>query len=220
MNSPILKNFLKLFLQPCCPLCQRSASSEFCPSCSKQLRKCQLPQPKYLWKPPLPIFGWGEYQGSLKRAIASLKYDNHPEIAYPLGRWLGEAWLENSPTHPKPVVVPIPLHPNKLKQRGFNQAALIAKSFCETTGCKFKPNGLQRIRETEAQFSLSATQRDKNLQAAFQLGRDFRHLPQVPILLVDDIYTTGATAKSASIILEQNQIQVLGLAAAAIVCPD
>jgi ComF family protein len=217
MNSPILKNFLKLFLQSCCPLCQRPTSSEFCPSCSKQLQKCQLPQPKYLWKSTLPIFGWGEYSGSLKRAIASLKYDNNPEIAIPLGRWLGEAWLQSSPTHLKPIVVPIPMHPNKLKQRGFNQAALIAKSFCDTTGYKYQPNGLQRIRETEAQFSLSLTQREKNLQAAFQLGRDFRKSPQVPILLIDDIYTTGATAKSASTTLQQHQIQVLGLAAAAIV---
>jgi ComF family protein len=188
-----------------------------CPNCSKQLQKCQLHQPKYLWQPPLPIFGWGEYGGSLKRAIASLKYDNHPEIAYPLGRWLGEAWLHNFPPHLKPVVVPIPLHPNKLKQRGFNQATLIAKSFCETTGLKLQPNGLQRIRETEAQFSLSATQRDKNLQAAFQLGQDFRKIPRVPVLLIDDIYTTGATAKSTSTILQANQIQVLGLAAVAIV---
>jgi ComF family protein len=220
MKSPILKNFLKLFLQSSCPLCQRPAPSEFCPSCSKQLQKCQLPKPKYLWQPPLPIFGWGEYSDSLKRAIASLKYDNNPEIAIPLGRWLGEVWLQSSPTDIKPVVVPIPLHPKKLKQRGFNQAALIAQSFCDTTGLKYQPNGLQRIRETEAQFSLSAIQRDKNLQAAFQLGRDFRKLPQVPVLLVDDIYTTGATAKSTSIILEQNQIQVLGLAAVAIVRTD
>ncbi len=50
-----------------------------------------------MWQEPVPVFGWGVYGGSLKRAIAAMKYENQPQIARPLGQWLGEAWLLNSP---------------------------------------------------------------------------------------------------------------------------
>ncbi|WP_066426700.1 ComF family protein [Anabaena sp. 4-3] len=213
----MLKGFLDLFLQSHCPLCQRSTSGVFCENCTRQLKKCQHHHPHSLWKPPIPVFSWGVYGGIIKRAIAVMKYERQPQIARPLGQWMGETWLLNS-LHQKQqiLVVPIPLHPSKQKQRGFNQAALIAHSFCQTTGLKLKEHGLARVRETQAQFGLSASERENNLSAAFTIGSDFRaRPPQNPVLLVDDIYTTGATARSAVHILRQSGIVVLGLAAIA-----
>ncbi|WP_017318150.1 ComF family protein [Mastigocladopsis repens] len=217
--QPLIKNLaslLNLFLQSNCPLCQRPTSQELCQNCARQLQKCHLKDPRYLWKDPLPVFAWGAYGGILKRAIATMKYDNQPQIARPLGQWLGEAWLLNSPIcERKVVVVPIPLHASRQKQRGYNQAGLIAQSFCETTGLKLKQNGLERVRTTEAQHSLSACERAKNLAEAFGIGQDFRRRPEAPVLLIDDIYTTGATAMSAMQTLNQAGIAVLGLAATA-----
>ena len=207
------KNFLNLFLQSNCPLCQRPNQSEFCPSCTKQLQKCRLNDPRFLWKEQMPVFAWGGYGGILKRAIAVLKYNNCPEVARPLGQWLGETWLEKSLLlEQRIVVVPIPLHPSKQKIRGFNQAELIAKSFCETTGLKLKTRGLQRVRETQAQHSLSIGQRETNLADAFEVGIELRRHSNSPILLVDDIYTTGATARSAATTLCNSGITVIGLA--------
>lgn len=212
----MLKAFLNLFLQSNCPLCQRPTPEEFCLHCTRQLQKCHIEDCSYLWKNSLPVFAWGKYSGNLKRAIAVMKYENYPEIARPLGQWLGEAWLANS-NHSlqKLIVVPIPLHPNKQKKRGYNQAALIAKSFCEITGLKFRQNGLLRLRETEAQFNLSSSEREKNLIDAFGIGKDLHRQNDTPILLIDDIYTTGATAKSAVKTLQKNGIAVSGLAAVA-----
>ncbi|NMG07919.1 ComF family protein [Brasilonema sp. UFV-L1] len=209
------KDLLNLFLQSNCPLCQRPTSQDLCQNCNRQLQKCHLKDPTYLWKDPLPVFAWGAYGGILKRAIAAMKYENQPQIARSLGRSLGEAWLLHSPMSDKVVVVPIPLHPNKQKERGYNQAALIAESFCETTGLKLKQNGLARVRATEAQHSLSASKRAKNLAEAFDIGKDFRRCPEIPVLLVDDIYTTGATAMSAMQTLNQAGMKVVGLAATA-----
>jgi len=138
------------------------------------------------------VFVWGTYSGILKRAVAAMKYENQPQIARPLGQLLGEAWRSNSPKFSQLiqlVVVLIPLHTSKKKQRGYNQAALIAQSFCETTGFKLKINGLERLRETKAQYVLSASEREKNLAQAFGLGIDFRpHNPNIQVLLVDDKY--------------------------------
>ncbi|MDJ0736654.1 MAG: ComF family protein [Nostocaceae cyanobacterium] len=210
------KSLLKLFLQSNCALCQRPTSSELCPDCTRQLQKCHLQSPGSLWKPPLPVLAWGKYGGILKRAIAAMKYDNHPEIARPLGQYLAEVWLLHAPKCKSQLtVVPIPMHPSKLKTRGYNQAALIAQSFCEVTGLKLKPHGLERVKQTQAQFGLSPSERGKNLTAAFALGEDFRRRPHTAVLLLDDIYTTGATAKSAIQTLHQAGISVYGLATVA-----
>ncbi len=109
-----LTGLLNLFLQSHCPLCQRATPQEFCHNCTRQLQKCQRKDQISLWQEPIPVFGWGEYGGPLKRAIAAMKYENQPQIARPLGQWLGEAWLLNSPKQDsQPVVVPIPMHPRK-----------------------------------------------------------------------------------------------------------
>ncbi|MBD2771766.1 ComF family protein [Iningainema tapete] len=205
---------LNLFLQSNCSLCQRSTEKEFCEYCLRQLTKCKLSDSNLLWHQPLPVFAWGAYGGVLKRAIAVMKYEKQPQIALPLGQLLGQAWLSNSPQQ-KVVVVPIPLHKNKQKQRGYNQAALIAQSFCATTGLKLKLNGLLRVQETKAQFELSAVEREKNLLGAFGVGKGFSRGSNTPVLLIDDIYTTGATASSAQQTLERAGIEVLGLAVAA-----
>lgn len=212
----IWKSFLNFFLQSNCPLCQRPASQEFCQYCNKQLQKCRLTDSNRRKENSLTVIAWGGYGGSLRRAITTMKYDNHPEIARPLGEWLGEVWLSNYGSKDSFIVVPIPMHPEKQKKRGFNQAALIAKSFCQTTGLKLKLNGLQRVKKTEALFGLSPSERKKTLTQAFEIGKDFRKPPNAPVVLVDDIYTTGATVKSAIETLSKSGIVVFSVAAVAV----
>lgn len=217
----IWKNFLNLFLQSNCALCQRPASQEFCQYCNKQLQKCRLADSNHRSKDnSLSVVAWGTYGGVLKRAITTMKYDNHPEIARPLGEWLGFAWLQNYGNEGSFIVVPIPMHPEKQKQRGFNQAALIARSFCQVTGLQLKLNGLQRVKATKALFGLSPTERKETLTQAFEIGKDFRKPPDVPVVLIDDIYTTGATVKSAIDSLSKGKIPVSGVAAVAVPSKD
>lgn len=165
------------------------------------------------------MFAWGRYGGALKQAIAALKYNNHPQLARPLGHWLGQAWLSSPVSQAKSLtVIPIPMHPDKWQERGFNQAELIARSFCEQTGLPLQSQGLIRVRHTEAQFGLSAEARVKNLSGAFRVGAGVTgQLVAQPktILLVDDIYTTGATANAAAQALHQHQVAVYGVVAIA-----
>lgn len=77
------------------------------------------------------------------------------------------------------------------------------------------------MRQTQAQFGLSVSGREQNLKTAFAVGQEFRHrLPNVPVLLLDDIYTTGATARSAVQTLREYGIVVLGLVAVATTVKD
>lgn len=215
----MLKGLLNLFLKSDCPLCQRPANLELCDFCQRQLQKCQLPNCKELWQGELPVFGWGAYGGILKRAIAALKYENQPQLARPLGQYLGKAWLNAQVSFPgkvlqPPTVVPIPLHAAKLKKRGFNQAELLAESFCQVVGLQLRAKGLERVKETEALFGLAPQERLQNLQNAFQVGKGLRRQSQV--LLLDDIYTTGNTVAEAAKALQEQGIATCGVVAIAI----
>lgn len=213
----LVKSFLNLFLKSNCPLCQRPAAGEFCPYCHKQLQRCQLTEPDRFWHSEQRVFVWGEYGGALKRAVAALKYDGNPQLAKPLGGWLAEAWLSFPELAiDNLTVVPIPLHQEKLKQRGFNQAELLAESFCELTGLPLQRHGLERVKNTQALFALTPVQRQAEMKNALSLGKDFRRrLPRDRVLLVDDIYTSGTTVKSAIQVLKLSGISVYGTVALA-----
>jgi len=204
-----LRDCLRLVLKLPCPICQRPTDRPTCPDCERQLHHCQFP--RSVQRQPA-LFAWGGYQGALKRAIAALKYDNHPELARPLGHWMGTAWLASHPST-SPIIVPIPMHPKKQRQRGFNQAELLAEAFCEQTGLTLATHGLERMRETTAQFTLASAQaRTENVKDAFCLGRSFqRKAPTPPVWLLDDIYTTGATMESAAQTLRRQGIRVGGV---------
>lgn len=211
-----LANLVNLCLEADCPLCQRTAAPVLCQDCQRQLQRLKLPQPEQFWVPPLPVFAWGTYGGVLKRTLAALKYDHQPQLAQPLGDWLAQAWLRSTLATRKPlIVVPIPMHRDKQKQRGFNQAERMARAFCQRTQLPLQPQALVRCRATEAQFGLSAADRIDNLSDAFALEPTFRPPVGSAVLLLDDIYTTGATARSAAQVFRQHRISVYGIVAVA-----
>ncbi|MEM7648897.1 MAG: ComF family protein [Cyanobacteria bacterium P01_A01_bin.70] len=202
-----------LFLQQICPLCDRATPQPLCANCWHQL------QPRANARPPqpptaaLPIVTWGAYEGALKQAIAALKYHGQPQLAMPLGQALGQHWQQFPlKTVRPPLVVPIPMHPEKQRQRGFNQAELLAKAFCQQTGLLLVHQGLVRRKVTTPQFGLGLQARQQNLANAFIVGPAFnQHRPTRPVLLLDDIYTTGTTVKVAAAELRRWGISVCGV---------
>ncbi len=212
----MLKSLLYLFVKPNCVLCQRSADECICAYCQQQLKSGQNKNPCQFWQGELPLFFWGEYGGKIKQAIAALKYEKNPELGEFLGYWLGETWLKCSPisSAKKIIVIPIPLHRKKLKERGFNQSEIIGQGFCHITGYPLKANGLERAKETEAMFGLTPQQRQKNISNAFTIGKDLqKHSTSSPILLLDDIYTTGSTVREAAQVLKSHGFPVVGVVA-------
>ena len=177
----LLNSVLDLFLRSNCPLCDRPLQGdELCLACQRRLNDCQQPKSVQQWQGTPPLFAWGIYQGDLKRAIAALKYENQPQLARPLGYRMGETW-QQSPGLPKSlVVVPIPMHPEKQRQRGFNQAECLARYFCHLTGFSLAPKGLKRVKNTQALYGLTPQQRQQTLQRAIALGESFQRRPPSP----------------------------------------
>lgn len=220
-------SMLDLFLGRGCGLCDRPAAQTFCIDCHRQLKDSYHPNATWTcdengdW----PISALGNYEGSLKQAIRALKYSRREDIAIVLGNAFGQQWprlLRQLPTQHSlatpPYVVPIPLHTNRYQQRGYNQAERIAKGFCQTSGLPMLAGGLKRIEDTLPQHQLGVQSRQENLDGAFTVGRELtrRCRQSSPrILLIDDIYTTGATMRSATEVLNAAGISVVGVLAIA-----
>lgn len=116
-----------------------------------------------------------------------------------------------SDRHRSPRLVPIPLHTDKLAQRGFNQVSLIGQALAQTTGLTLLDRGLTRHRSTQPQFELGPQARHQNLKDAFCLGPDLQRRSAQSLIILDDIYTSGATARSAAATLETAGHRVLGI---------
>jgi ComF family protein len=212
MLTQSLRSLTNLFLQQPCPLCDRPSPQALCRSCWAQVSRCSPQVPGRQPAPKaLPVLAWGSYQGALKQAIAALKYEQHPELAIPLGQALGQRWQQAPLTRRSPLVVPIPMFIEKQRERGYNQADLIAKAFCAQTGFTLVRQGLMRQRATAPQFSLGVEARQQNLAGAFSVGKAFQRRPQQPVLLLDDIYTTGTTVEIAAHELRRCGISVCGV---------
>ncbi|WP_310413098.1 ComF family protein [Chamaesiphon sp. OTE_8_metabat_110] len=206
---------LNLFLKPNCPLCDRPSGDVLCKYCERQLTESQLLDAARYWQGDLPLFAWGKYEGAVKRSIGKLKYDGNRAIGNIYGEWLAASWQKSLPQAniTNLIAMPIPLHPDKLTSRGFNQAELIASSFCRATGAKLDLS-LQRTRPTVAQFGLSKLARQENVADAFALDRASVKSSDL-VLLIDDIYTTGATVRSAALALRALDLHVYGVAVVA-----
>ncbi|HYL13995.1 MAG TPA: ComF family protein [Terriglobales bacterium] len=151
---------------------------------------------------------YGSYEGGLRDPIHLLKYERVRPAANVLGRMLAEVIEKLAPGFDKKdlVLVPIPLHSSKLRQRGFNQSELIARA-----ALKLKPAGrewvlrpeiLERCRSTASQTGLTHHQRRENVRGAFVV----RHPEEVAsreVLLIDDVLTTGTTASECARVLRR-----------------
>jgi ComF family protein len=131
------------------------------------------------------------YGGAIAAAIVAFKYERRPHLARPLGDLLcrGAARFASYSPH---VIVPVPLHPARLAERGFNQAALLARTLVAPMAARFAPLALARDRDTPQQATLDRAARLRNLRDAFS-ARDPRAVDGRRVLLVDDVCTTGAT---------------------------
>lgn len=136
----------------------------------------------------------GPYAAPLREAIHALKYDRRKEVAAPLGELLATCWEERAGTRVDGLL-PVPLHLERERERGFNQSALLGQVMSRQLGIPMRVDLLARTRATESQVGLSAQQRRQNMAEAFSAS------PEVAgkrWLLIDDVYTTGATMSACA----------------------
>ncbi len=136
------------------------------------------------------VFSCGIYEKTLQKLIRGLKYHKQKELAYYLAKFMYEYWSELGDTRDFQVV-PTPLHKNRIKKRKYNHMELVAEEFCKLGGYTLNKNLIKRIKDTKPQYKLTRMQRLENLAEAFAIDKA-QDLGK-PVLILDDICTTGAT---------------------------
>jgi len=220
------QRLVDLVLPPRCLGCGQVVAAEgtFCPACWGSLRflgegegcdVCGAPVAGLEirfpgWKCPAclaspPPFARARaaflYDGAAREAILAFKHADRPDHARVLGRHMARA-ASGLLAEPEAVLVPVPLHRWRLWRRGYNQAALLARALARETGRPWLPDALVRVRAAPPQQGLSRAQRRRNLRGAFRVtaaGR--RRIAGRVVVLVDDVMTTGSTARQCSRVL-------------------
>lgn len=220
-SSELTTLLLDLLYPPRCPVCDGIApwNDPICPECREKLPYVPGKRCIKCGKPVEPfenlcddcrklphVYDEGRgvflYNDVMKQTMIRLKYKKRREYGKTLGRLVFEAERKTiTGWHPE-AVVPVPIYKKKLEMRGYNQAEEIARPIAEGAGVPLLSNLLVRVRQTEAMKSLTAVERRKNLTDAFALGMHLRR-PLQSVILVDDIYTTGATIDACAQVLKR-----------------
>lgn len=181
---------------PLCPSCGRPFGSPEALSASPEhaCRSCRMEPPHFD-----QAIAAGTFEGQLREAIHLLKYRPARALGSPLAKWMSD---QVRLVHPLDVVMPVPLHPKRLRQRGFNQAVLLGQGVAERFGLLFSFDNLTRVRHTRPQVELTGRERTENVRNAFDIAQPAR-IEGKRVLLVDDVFTTGATLNECSRVLKQ-----------------
>lgn len=210
-----------------CPVCHGvvRGSGKVCPKCRKKLPYVKEPRCKKCGKEiekqeqeycrdcqrfshaftmGAAVFAYDE---TMRRSITMFKYHNRREYALFYAEEMYRCYGRLIRFWAPDVIVPVPVHRKKKRQRGFNQAELVAKKLGKLTGIPTDCTYLVRTEYTTPQKELTRQQRKENLRRAFGVKKTGKHYKRV--LLIDDIYTTGATVDAVSEILRENQTKII-----------
>lgn len=173
---------------PICPLCGEAA-----PSAAQCPRRGHHPQALAGLRSAV----W--HVGPIRSAIHRFKYRGQHVLAEPLGAIIVEAWRRDPP--PAGLLVPVPLHPRRARERGYNQAALLARQLGRALALPVDSAHLVRIRATPPQVGLTASERLANVAGAFRYRGP--SLAGRTLCLIDDLCTTGATLEACASALRE-----------------
>ena len=190
---------------PLCGACWTAVERIHAPVCDT----CGLPFPTFVPRVAVsaercgpcaaapPAFDWaragGVYAGPLREAVQRLKFSRKPSLARPLAALVLEQWAARLPV--VDAVLPVPLARARERERGFNQAALLAERIARALGARLEPRWLARARDTAPQTDLDVAQRRANVRGAFVASSSVAGLD---VVVVDDVLTTGATASECA----------------------
>jgi ComF family protein len=176
--------FFDALSPPACAACDASIPSQqvFCASCAATVERDGSSEKDAI--------AFARFGGAVAKAVTRFKYEERADLARPLGHLLRRA-VEDAQIHAD-IVIPVPLHPRRLAERGYNQAALLARAVADHLQVPFVPRALERHRQTAQQARLGRAERQENMAEAFRV-RDSRAVQGKSVIVVDDVLTTGAT---------------------------
>ncbi len=213
LGRTLFSTLLDVLAPPRCVACEASA-----PNASGYCAECGEPEPLLdvaCHIHGVPVFAGARYGGPVAAVIQRFKYGAAPELCAPLAA-LSVRGIDLLGIEPGDMWVPVPLHPLRLAERGYNQAALLARELSRSAHGRVDARRLCRLRNTEQQAKKNRRARGENIEAAFS-ARERRGMPRLGqrVVLVDDVVTTGATLGACISALRAAGDEVVGCMAAA-----
>ncbi|MFC1552800.1 ComF family protein [Candidatus Latescibacterota bacterium] len=197
---------LDFLFPPECPVCDGAFDSReiICTDCLAELSECSAryhpdkSNPEYVDDISILL----PYNSVCRKMIHALKYHGMHSTGIVLGKLMARKTLANFTLDNSPSLVPVPLHPAKMNERGYNQSERIAEGFSAFSGFEIRGDLLTRNKETNTQTALGHTDRALNVSGAFSFSGG-TSLAGKQILLIDDVLTTGATVSECAKALKE-----------------
>ena len=214
-GKPAIDRRLPSFCRPCWESI-RPIEAPVCPRCGRPFasRLALTLSPGHLCGPCRerpPVFDQAlspyRYEGVLEQAIRLYKFRGRTTLAAPLAD-LMLVWMARIP--PSDLVIPVPLHPSRLREREFNQALLLADRVARHLGLPCSFEHLIRVRATRPQTELNQAERSRNVRRAFAV-RQPACLEGRRVLLIDDVLTTGATLNECAKVLRSAGVETVSV---------
>lgn len=185
--TQLAKEFLDLIFPPMCHGCGR-VDTRWCDVCLAELTSIPIQIIEGESETLTELCATGKHTGKLQQAIQAFKYYDTQTLAEPLGKRLATALIQKRWTFD--TIIPVPLHADRQKERGYNQAYLLSQQVGNIMNIPCQPQLLTRHRDTNHQVGLGVQERRDNVKDAFMATSD---VVGKSILLIDDVVTTGAT---------------------------
>ena len=227
----------QFFLPPQCPCCEKCLEENQQGFCSNCLSEIHWIEPPFCSICGIPYISketeshpcgacvthrkyftiaraLGAYEATLQKAIHHWKYEGKTNLTPFFAEWMAEGLTRYWKTDSFDFLIPVPLHTQRLRERGFNQALLLVKELSRRSGIPYRKTILQKKKPTVPQVNLSGAERERGLRGAFHVV-GMEELEGKWVLLVDDVYTTGATVNECSKVLLRGgakRVDVLTLA--------
>lgn len=195
------RELLKYVEEPMCCKCGKHLDhiGEYCRDCGDT---------EHYFDRVLPVF---EYSDEIKKSIYDFKYNNRRSYSGFFASEIYKRYRDFFEVYKPDIIIPVPMFKKKEKQRGYNQAALLAADLSRMTGIPYSEEMLIRVRKTSPMKDLERKDRLRNLKEVFSIREPLSSIYKV--LLIDDIYTTGATMDECSLILKDSGArEVYGIA--------
>lgn len=199
----IFEKLLNLIYIKVCYFCGSSKDDDLmCKKCRSKIH--YLPQSVLKQIREVNVYSCCIYDGLIRNLILDFKYKGKKQLASLMADLFYKYWKELNISNNEYLVLPVPIHNLRKKERKYNHMDIAVKEFCKLTNYKYNLDFIKRIKDTKKQYNLNKQERIKNIKDAFDINSENMPDKRAPLLILDDITSTGITLEEIIKVLHKN----------------
>lgn len=212
-----LEKILEYIFLPTCGVCGEVEKNYLCEKCRIELERYMIIEKensnnkkKTIFNNKIEKIHVFEYKNTIRKLILQYKFNDKSYLYKTFCEFIVKNKKLFDFIKSYDIIIPVPIHKTRMRERGYNQSELITKELAEKTGIKFYTDVLIKVKNNKVQSTLSAEEREKNAKNVYKLNNP-QKIYNKKVLIFDDIYTTGATINSCIEELEKASVKQIGI---------